>query len=332
VSGLTQAIVLAAGAGTRLAPATQHTPKPLLPFLNRPLLEHVLRRLASAGVAQVWLNAHHHAGQLVAFAQQDPVPGLQVEVVVEPLLLGTGGGIRNLAPRLEPGPLLVLAGDILADFDLEALLARHRGVGGVATMALTPRADPARYGAVEIDARGRLTDVAGLLGRPGERALVNASAHLLEPGFIELLPRGPGCLVRQGYVRALEAGLSVAGWVHPGRWHETGTVESLLAAQYDALRGRAPVDAELLLAGGRLLPGPALVHPTARVAADASLGPGTTVAAGASVGAGAQLERCLVLPGADVPAGARLSQALVCPTAQPEQQPTSTDAQALAGH
>lgn len=306
-----QAIVLAAGEGRRLLPATATTPKPLLPFLNRPLLEHVLHRLAAAGVQQVWLNAFHHAQQLLDWAGRQPVPGVRVDVVVEPVLLGTGGGIASLIPLLDSGPVLVMAGDVVADFNVPALWARHRAVEAVATMALTPRADAALYGAVEIDERGLLTDIVGLLGRPGSRALVNASLHVLEPAFLQLLTPEPSCLVRQGYIPALAQGLTCAGWIHPGRWHETGTPAALLRAQVDALSGRAPVDAGLLAAGGQLLPGPALVHSEARVAPDACLDAGTTVAAGAQVGAGARLSGCLVLPGADVPAGSQLQNEIL---------------------
>lgn len=312
-----QAIVLGAGEGRRLRPATAIWPKPLVPFLNRPLLEHVLRRLAASGIEEVWMNAFHLGHRLEAFAASDPIPGLTIHVEVEGVLLGTGGGIAGLAPRLDQGPVLVLAGDVLADFDLTSLLARHRGTGAAATMALTPRADPERYGAVAIDERGRLVDVAHLVGQEGVRDLVNASAHVLEPEFVERLPAGPCCLVRQGYVPALLDGMECAGWVHPGRWHETGTPLTLTTAQADALTGRSPVDAELLSAGGRVLPGPALVHESAEVAADAVLTAGTTVGADALVGSGARLERCLVLPRARVEHGARLVGALVCPAEEP---------------
>lgn len=316
MSTIRQAVVLAAGAGRRLAPATDRYPKPLLPFLNRPLLEHVLRRLAGQGVERVWLNAFHHADQLVAFAARRPVAGLELCVVVEPRLLGTAGGLANLAAGLLPGPVFVFAGDILADFDLAALAARHRAAAALATMALTPRADPRLYGPVEVDAADLIVDVAGLVGaprdRPPHRALVNASAHVLEPAFLARLP-SEGCLVRQGYVPALRDGLRCAAFVHRGRWHETGTAASLCQAQADALSGRAPVDAELLAAGGALRPGPALLHPGARVSAGAVLSGGTTVAEGATVGRGARLRGCLVLPAAVVPDGAILDHVVIAP-------------------
>ena len=308
-----QAIVLCAGHGTRLAPLTADTPKPLLPLLNVPLLHHALARLAAAGVERVALNAHHLADQVAAFARaRPPGPALPaLDVRVEPLLLGTGGALANLRDWLLPEPVLVLAGDIVADFDLAALAARHRATGAEATMALTAAADPAAFGAVEVDRAGLLADIVGGLGRRGERALVNASAHVLAPAFLARLPEGPSCLVRQGYLPALAAGARCAGWLHAGAWAELGSPAALLAAQRDALARRLPVLPELLALGGRRDGERSLVHAQAVVAAGASLSGGTVVGPRASVGAGARLHGCLLLPGAAAPPGARWEQVLV---------------------
>lgn len=312
----TQALVLCAGEGRRLRPLTLHHPKPLLPLLNVPLLRHVLERLRLAGVTRMALNAWHLAGQVEDFAAAG-VPGLQLHVRREAQLLGTGGALSNLRDWIRPGPLLVLAGDILADFDLAALLARHREARAEATMALTPQADTRRYGAVEVDDAGLLCDIVGALRRPGARALVNASAHVLEPGFLARLPDGPACLVRQGYLPALAAGVRCAGHVHAGAWAELGTPPDLLAAQQAALAGRLPIDPALLRAAGRREGAESLVHPTALVAPDARLRGGTVVGPQARVGAGADLQGCLLLAGARVPAGARLAGRILEPLMAP---------------
>jgi mannose-1-phosphate guanylyltransferase len=301
-----QALVLCAGEGRRLRPLTDHVAKPLLPLLNVPLLQHALQRLHEAGVRRVALNAFHLAPQVEAFAAGLRLPGLQLHVRREPRLMGTGGALAHLRDWIEPAPLLVLAGDIVADFDFAALFARHRAAAAEASMALAPRADVRAYGAVELDAEGLLCDIVGALRRPGSRALVNASAHVLEPDFIRRLPPGSSCLVRQGYLPALAAGARCAGWVHDGAWAELGTPEALLSAQRAALLGELPVTPALLAAGGRRDGSASLVHASAVVAEDAQLLGGTVVGAGARVGRGARLDGCLLLPGAEAPDGARL--------------------------
>lgn len=307
-----QALVLCAGEGRRLLPHTARVPKPLLPLLNVPLLQHVLQRLARAGVERVALNAWHLAGQVRAAAGAAP-GALRVHVREEPELLGTGGALWNLRDWIGPEPLLVLAGDILGDFDLEGLLDRHRATGAEATMALTAAADPRRYGAVEVDAAGLLTDIVGTLRRPGVRALVNASAHVLEPGFLRRLPAGRSCLVRQGYLPALAGGARCAGHVHEGAWAELGTPRDLLLAQRAALAGRLPIDPRLAAAGGRRAGQRSLVHARAVVAPSAILEGGTVVGPDARVGAGARLDGCLLLAGAQVQPGARLRDAILEP-------------------
>ncbi len=300
-----QAVVLAAGEGRRLRPHTLVRPKPLMPFLDVPLLRHTLRALARAGVRRVWVNAWHLAGQVEAFAAERPEPALDVTVVREERLLGTGGGLANLWRRMDRATTLLLLPDILADFDLEALAADHRARGAVATMALTAAADPAAYGGVDVDADGRLLDIAGLRGVETTPAgtFVNASAHVFEPEFLDRLPAEPSCFVRQGYVPALDDGLPCRGRLHEGAWFDTGTADALLDAQAAALEGQLPVDDLLLVDGGRRRGARAWVHGDAEVAEDAVLDDGTVVGAGAVVEAGVRLHRCLVLPGARVAAG-----------------------------
>jgi mannose-1-phosphate guanylyltransferase len=322
--GLTQAIVLCAGHGTRLQPLTFDHPKPLLPFLNVPLLLHILVRLRAAGVRRVALNAFHHAEQLRDFADREPVPGLDLHVRTERELLGTGGGIRNLRDWLAPGPTLLLAGDILTDVDCAALVARHRAAGAEATMALAPHADVARFGAVETGPDGLITDIAGLVGRPGVARAVNASVHVLEPRFLDRLPPGVSCLVRDGYVPALRSGARCAGHVHAGAWAELGTPEAWAEAQAAALAGALPVDAALLERGGRRGGAQSLVHARALVAPDAMLRDGTVVGAAARIGAGAHLQRCWLLPGAEVPAGSRWTGRIVRAAAPDTTSPGAT--------
>jgi mannose-1-phosphate guanylyltransferase len=298
-----QAIVLCAGEGLRLRPYTAACPKPLLPLANVPILEHLLVGLSRAGVRRVALNAFHLAGQVQSWAASAPVAGLSLHVRVEAVLLGTAGGLANLRDWVEPEPLLVLTGDVVAAFDYDALAERHLSSGAEATMLLCPHADVERYGAVAHDDAGWITDIAGLVGRPTAHAAVNASVHVLGPAFLRRLPAGPSsCLVRQGYVPALADGARCAAALHDGPWADLGTPTDLVAAQAAVLGGRLPVSPGLLARGGRRDGSRSLVHPTAEIASDAVLEDGTVVGPRAVVGARARLAACLVLADAIVPA------------------------------
>ncbi|MGQ0553959.1 MAG: sugar phosphate nucleotidyltransferase [Planctomycetota bacterium] len=312
-SAIQQAIVLCAGEGRRLRPFTERRPKPLFPFLNRPILEHILTGLARAGVRRVACNAWHLASQIEEFAaERRPALPLELHVEREEELLGTGGGLRNLSDWLAPGPVLVVTGDVLADFDFAALAAHHRRLresrGAQATMALTLRADVHQFGAVHFDPDQGLTDIVGVLGQPAAQVAVNASAHVLEHEFLQRFPAGPCCFVRQGYLPALAAGVVCGAWVHPGAWLELGHAAAILEAQRAALAGDFAVAPELMQAGGVLRPSagqePDLISRTARVDERAVLLGGNVIGPDCLVGPDARLSGCLLLPGASVPAGA----------------------------
>ncbi len=306
-----QAIVLAAGEGSRLAPFTAHRPKPLLPFLNVPLLTHTLHGLARGGVRRVALNAFHLADQMTVYAESNPVPDLDLHVEVEETLLGTGGGLVNLQNWLEEGPFLVTTADIISNINLDALCLRHKECKAQATMTLVPDADTEAFGAIEIDEEGMIVDIVSLLEHSGIAQAVNGSMHLLEPIFLNHLPQdGPSCLVRDGYIPALKSEATVAAYLHDAPWAELGTPEGVLSAQRDALSGRLPIHPEILAMGGEATETNSIVHPTAQVDPAARL-LRTTVGAGSVIEAGAHLTDVVVLPGGHAEAGVNLQGALL---------------------
>lgn len=124
-----RALVLCGGFGTRLGDLCRVTPKPLLPVGDRPLVAHILVRLARAGFAHALLNTHHLAEQFPRTLGDGSAWGLSVEYVHEPRLLGTAGTVRALAGRLNRG-VFIHFGDILTDHDLTALQHRHQAVAG----------------------------------------------------------------------------------------------------------------------------------------------------------------------------------------------------------
>ncbi len=207
------AFILAAGLGTRLRPLTDHTPKPLLPVRGRPLLDHVLDHARAHGHQHVVVNAHWLAPQLVAWAHERP----GVTVVVEPTILGTGGGLRN-ARHLLAERFVVLNGDILCDVDLTALMA----VPAPAVMALRKR--EGRHTAVAAwGSPLRVTGIAGVVGE-NDGAWHFTGVHALDRAELRRVPEGEACIIRTAY-RELVAEDKVAGLEHGGTWTDIGTHE-----------------------------------------------------------------------------------------------------------
>lgn len=274
-----KAMVLAAGFGTRLRPLTEEVPKPLVPVLGRPLVEHTLRLLKSWGVEAVVLNLHHLPEAVPAAIGSGSSLGLELRYVVERgEILGTGGGVRGARAFLDDGStFLVVNGDVLFAPDLSAALALHRRLGAIATMVVREDPDASGYGAVEVDLDGR---VRRLLGRPPWRGAplrttMFTGLHLLEPEVFDLLPE-QGCIVRRLYQPLLDEGQTIGGYVTRQTWLELGTVADYLSANLALATGAlrlshlpAPADDGLWLGPGVTVASPDLLRPPVVVGRDA---------------------------------------------------------------
>lgn len=287
-------MVLAAGLGLRMRPLTLLRAKPVLPVLNRPLIHWTLERLARHGVRDVVVNLHHLPASVTRALGDGRAFGLRIRYVREREILGTAGGPRAVRELFGHEPLLLVNGDVLFDFDLEALVARHRASGARATLALRPNPDPRRYGAVITDGRGRIRAIGGQ-PRP-RRGVVSlfTGVHVLDPALLERLPQGPSDSVRDLYVPLLAEGAFLQGVRVRGAWYDLG-------------RPRLYRDTQLRLVPGH---GRCLVDPVARVESGARVRR-SVIGRGARVGATARIERSVLWEGARVERDARVEGAVV---------------------
>jgi len=302
-----RAFVLAAGLGTRLRPLTDTFPKPAVPFLGAPLLRRTFAVLARAGVDRVAVNTHHLPEAMARVAREEGArSGFTVVTVHEPVIQGTGGGLRGLQRAL-PDDDVVIAwnGDILFAPELGPLLEAHRHSGAAATMVLLPMPPGRGYGVVEVDGAGRVRRIgrATPAPLPGCTAWHFSGVHLLSPRVFEVMaPEGPEDINHDVYPR-LFAESSVRGVVVDAPWSDLGSPATYLEAQADLLLGRIqdPLAAASPLGGRPRVA--ALVEPGARVDPLADLAPDVFVAAGVEVPAGARVRRSALLTGARIAPG-----------------------------
>jgi NDP-sugar pyrophosphorylase family protein len=315
---------LAAGAGTRLAPLTHVIPKPLLAPAGRPLLDLAVEALAAAGATRVVVNAHHGAERLAALLAGRP----GVQVVREPVLLGTAGGLANAARLGLLGggddPILVTCADHVVDpADLAALVGCLDRLDAPMVAGLAPAArpsfglrlagDPAGGGAAGHPAAG-----GRVVRDPGGR-WDSAGAYALRAGLLLELPPGPAALDAALLGPLLERG-ALAGMPFRGPVADAGTLHRLLHASAGLLERRWPYDLPpgALLDGARrdgrrppvLVADGATLHPAATVAGPVVLDRGSRVAAGAVV------TRAIIGPGAEVGAAARVVGSVLGPGAR----------------
>ena len=326
-------MLLAAGRSTRLGALGLALPKPLVPVCGHPAIAYGLHAAARAGARRVVVNVFHR-GDLVRAALgpiwRGPAGELEVQYTVESELLGTGGGVANAAAVLGPGSVLVMNAKVVADLDLPAFLAAHEAAAhqgaASATMLLRDDPDPRRWGAIGVDATGRVVSILDARSPRAPEGAVTprmfTGVQVLGPPLRERLRPIFSDLIREAYIPALLDGETIRAVTLPGYFAEHSTPERYLAGNLALLRQPSLLrDPPGSLTG---IDPSARIHPTARVeqpvriaagveiGAAAQVGPDVVVDAGARVAAGARLRRAVVWSGTT--ATGELTDAVATPT------------------
>jgi mannose-1-phosphate guanylyltransferase len=267
-----KAMILAAGKGLRMRPLTLCRAKPALPVLNRPLLHWTLELLARHGIRDVVVNLHHLPSSVAEVVGSGRQFGLRVTYSRETRILGTGGGPRRVVDFFGDEPFVLVNGDIVCDFDLRDLVARHRRSGARATLALRPNPDPRRYGPVVTGAHGRILSLAGLPKRSKGRVSLFTGVQVVDPALLRALAPGPSDIVRDLYAPFVSAGGRLAGVRVRGRWWDFGSPALYLASQRAMMSGKAP----RFLRRFRAVDPSARIHPRSRVVRSI-VGPGAVI-------------------------------------------------------
>lgn len=216
--------ILCAGFGTRMAPLTHTTPKPLIPFLNTPLVAYALGHMLAAGVRRVGLNTHHlHHTFAPVVEPLCASLGLDAPLLVhEETIQGTAGGIAGIWRALgsPDAPLIVMNGDSVMDLDIARHLAEHAASGALATLIVRVRAED-QPGRVWLSAEGRLCGLRDARAADAPADLIEhdfTGVHILSPELLARIPAQPGCIVGDVYIPALLAGERLNASVTDGFW------------------------------------------------------------------------------------------------------------------
>jgi mannose-1-phosphate guanylyltransferase len=235
-----KAILLAGGKGTRLRPLTVHTPKPIVPILNRPFLYYQIDLLKQVPeIDEVILSLNYQPRRIEEIFGEGEGLGIRIRYVVEPQPLGTGGAVRYAGDSLTES-VVVFNGDVLTQVDLAAVLRLHRERRAKATIVLTPVENPRAYGLVETDAAG---NIKRFLEKPGEDEItcntINAGIYVLEPDTFDRIPKDTAWSIERSFFPSLiERGETFVAYVYDGYWIDIGTPAKYLQVHRDIMDGR----------------------------------------------------------------------------------------------
>jgi len=284
-----QAFILGAGLGTRLRPLTDRLPKPLVPLFHQPLAAWTLDACAKAGIHRFSINTHHLPDAWGQFAAQQRDGGRDITLFHEPILLETGGGLRNIAAWAGGEPLLVHNGDIYSTLPLDKLIVAHEASGLPVTLALRSAGAEKRVAVDE--SLSRVTDLRHALGRAAGTH-VFSGIYCVNPEFFDLLSAGEVISVIPAFLELAKNQRLGAIVLDEGVWLDLGDRDAYLQAHRELALGSA-------------------IHPDARIAIGARV-ENSVIGPVAEVGAHALIRNSILWPGAHIDSHAVLENCIVC--------------------
>jgi mannose-1-phosphate guanylyltransferase/phosphomannomutase len=244
---------MAGGEGTRLRPMTANQPKPLLPVVNKPIMEHVLRLLKRHGFDETVVTVQFLAALVRNYFGDGADFDMSLQYATEEMPLGTAGSVKNAEDALRDDQFLVISGDALTDMDLSEMVRFHKENGALVTVGLTRVPDPLEFGIVIADEAGRIQR---FLEKPTWGQVfsdtVNTGIYVMEPEVLAEVALGESVdWSHDVFPKLLARGAPLYGYVSDGYWEDVGTLESYIKAQADVLAGRVKAD----IAGFEVSPG-----------------------------------------------------------------------------
>jgi len=318
-------LILAGGKSTRLYPLTFTVPKPMVPIVNRPFLEHMIEWLRAHRVRDIILTTCYLPDAIREYFKSGREHGVNIEYVVENEPLDTGGAIKNCEPLLDE-PFFVFNGDILTGLDLSDMAAHHARNQSRVSISLTWVEDPTAYGVIETDDGGRILSFREKPKREEVTShYINAGTYLFEPEVLSLMPAGARFSIEKDfYPQALAQGVRMYGYRDASYWLDIGTAEKYIQAHRDILsgkldrRGRGELIAPGVwtgsgtrIAADARLVAPAIAGERCAIASNAQVGPYAVLGDDVRVEAEAEIADSVVWSGTVVGAGARLERCVV---------------------
>jgi mannose-1-phosphate guanylyltransferase / phosphomannomutase len=320
-----KAVVMAGGEGTRLRPLTSNQPKPMVPIVGKPCMEHIVELLREHGFEDVIVTVAFLPQAIRSYFGVGENLGVTIEYSVEESPLGTAGSVRLASDKLDE-TFLIISGDALCDFDLSKLVAFHRDRGAAVTIGLKSVPNPLEFGIVVTDEEGRIER---FLEKPSWGQVfsdtINTGVYVLEPEVLEHVPTDrPFDFSKELFPLLLEMGRPLYGFPMEGYWQDIGNLDQYRQANFDALdelvrltipgirlRGNIWLGEGVELDDLDEVEGPALISNYCRIARGAHVGPYSVLSASVTLRERARTVRSVIEASTHIGRGALVEGAII---------------------
>ena len=308
-----KAIILSGGAGTRLAPISTKSPKPMAMLPGAPVLEYLIKHLKKHGITHISLAVCHLWEQIEEYFANGEQLGVKLSYVREEKPLGTAGAARMCADENES--VIVLPGDAVCDFDLTKCISEHEKTGAEATVLLHRCREPRQYGLVMC---GKDRKVLRFVEKPSWSEVfasqVNTGIYILSPGVLASIAKGEKAdFAMDVFPRLLREGKGLYGYEPGGYWRDIGSCEAYHSACMDIVSRKTGLEcppSRGSIDGVRII-NPSYIGPGCRIGKGSIIGPGACIQPGAVIGEGCRIERSVICA-SSIGEGSKITGAVVC--------------------
>ncbi len=299
---MNKAVIMAGGFGTRLRPLTTSIPKPMVPLINVPMMEHIVNLLKSHDITDIVSLLYYQPDVIKNHFGTGDNFGITMQYREAAADYGTAGSVRNAADLLNDR-FIIISGDVLTDFDISAALEFHKQKGAKATIMLTRVPNPLQFGIVMTDSEGRITR---FLEKPswGEvfSDTINTGIYILDADVLDLIPyQRDFDFSKDLFPLMLKQNMPLYGYIAEGYWRDIGNLNEYQIACMDVLDSKV----KITISGeekDKCIVGEGVgISPSASFSGMVVLGNHTTV------GDHASLRNCVIGNNVTIGAGARLS-------------------------
>ncbi|MGB9979853.1 sugar phosphate nucleotidyltransferase [Methanobacterium sp.] len=230
-------IMMAGGKGTRLQPLTLVRPKPMIPLVNKPIIEYTVNKLKKSGFNDIIMTLNYMSTNIKNYFKDGSEFGIDIRYSVEKWPLGTGGSVKK-AEKYIDDTFMVVSGDVLTDVNFKDVVKYHKEKGAIATMVLTEVEDPTHFGIAVMDKNHKITEY---LEKPSPEEVfsnvANTGIYIFEPEIFDFFDgkEKEVDFSNDIFPEVIKQDAGIYGYVFNGYWNDIGRPETYLAATYDIL-------------------------------------------------------------------------------------------------
>lgn len=233
-----KALILAAGFGTRLSPITDIIPKPLIPVLNRPVIEYNINFLKYYGIKDLCINLHHNGEKIEKFLGNGKKFGVKIKYLKEKEILGTGGAIGSMRDLVN-SPFVVINSDTIFDFDLDQMINSHYKSESKVTLGVISSSPKDSRAVLTVDENFKVVRMleASFQKNIPEGNAIFTGIHIIDPSLLEYIPENIfTSITSYVYKRMVQQKEHINAVFIDGRWWDIGTPDDYLECTFELMK------------------------------------------------------------------------------------------------